>query len=50
VISKEPVVKTSSLHGEKNFSKIGGHVFAKCRLIERRKEPLFIGKSDHLRV
>ena len=29
MISKECVVKTYSLHREKNFSKIGGHVFAK---------------------
>jgi hypothetical protein len=48
VISKECLVKTYSLHGEKNFSKIGGHVFAKRKFIERRKESLVHRKEQSL--
>ena len=41
-------MKTYALHGEKNFSKIGGHVFAKRKFIERRKESFVPRKEQSL--
>ena len=41
-------MKTYALHGEKNFSKIGGHVFAKRKFIERRKESVVPRKEQSL--